>query len=453
MEIGVNDTSGNTIFHTMRIDVIDEIAPEWINVPIQVEIDYGVKDVCNINATDNIQIYSYWVNDTLRFQITSSSGVLTLVDNLFVGTYWVEIFVNDTSGNTNSCILKIIIVDLVNPEWIDLPIYLEVEFGELLEYDINATDNVQIDQYWINDTIMFKISSDGILGSNHDLDLGTFWLEIYVNDSSGNTVSSIIQIIVIDTIAPEWINLLTEIKLGYGTSLYMNLSAFDIGGIDQYWLNDSQVFEINNEGNLTNKTELELGVYWLEILINDTSNNINSIILTIIVVDLSAPTWINVQNNHTINYGDSFRYNIDAIDNCGIDEFWINDTSFFQINSYGLISNITQLQADKYWLRVFVNDTSGNMIFVDLSIQVMPELDDQSPTWIEQPQNLLFNENENILHDVNATDDKGIDQYWLNDTINFLIGNGGCIDTKIGYRKTFFDDNVCFASDRICITI
>ena len=59
--------------------------------------------------------------------------------------------------------------------------------------------------------------------------------------------------------------------------------------------------------------------------------------------------------------GEDFSKYITASSSYDISSYWLNDTSTFNIGEItGLIENISNLNTiEKYWLQIFVNDTSG----------------------------------------------------------------------------------------------
>ena len=82
---------------------------------------------------------------------------------------------------------------------------------------------------------------------------------------------------------------------------------------------------------------------------------------------------------------------MNATDNVAIDLYWLNDTSIFQINeTTGILANHSLVEAGIYNLKIFVNDTSGNVINVSLRITIF---DTTRPSWLEEPTNQIGNTN------------------------------------------------------------
>jgi parallel beta-helix repeat protein len=77
----------------------------------------------------------------------------------------------------------------------------------------------------------------------------------------------------------------------------------------------------------------------------------------------SPPTWLEAPKDQISYRNIPFKYNLNATATIpGIDIWWINDTTHFTINNYGVISNTTALLLGNYGLQIWVNDTKGNTI-------------------------------------------------------------------------------------------
>ena len=59
------------------------------------------------------------------------------------------------------------------------------------------TDQSEIDQWWINNTVEFTISDDGTISNRTSLGVGTYPLLIRVNDIWGNKVSAVFHVHVV----------------------------------------------------------------------------------------------------------------------------------------------------------------------------------------------------------------------------------------------------------------
>ncbi|MGY5876822.1 MAG: SBBP repeat-containing protein [Candidatus Thorarchaeota archaeon] len=92
----------------------------------------------------------------------------------------------------------------------------------------------------------------------------------------------------LDTLSPYWNEIPSDYYSCSGSVLYY-LDAFDVFGLNTWWLDSALNFDIDNEGILVNSTILSDGTYPLTVYVNDSNGNIASSYFSIIV-DTTAPT-------------------------------------------------------------------------------------------------------------------------------------------------------------------
>jgi hypothetical protein len=176
------------------------------------------------------------------------------------------------SVNNSRTLQRNVTVDRTNPTFTNIS-NQTVEFDVAFELDINATDNIELSSFSVNDT-NFTIDSEGILENSTLLALGTYYLNITINDTASNENSEAIWINVTDTIAPIFTNI-------SNTSVYdldilgHAITATDAHGVQCFDVNDTTNFQINCTGYLENKTSLTEGLHTLNITINDSTGNQN----------------------------------------------------------------------------------------------------------------------------------------------------------------------------------
>ena len=91
--------------------------------------------------------------------------------------------------------------------------------------------------------------------------------------------------IIIPSDSPTFTNLQNHQHYGNSTFTY-DLDATDDDGIDCFVLNDTSVFNINCSGWIENVTNLDtVNIYWLNVTVNDTLNNLGSDVFFINVTD------------------------------------------------------------------------------------------------------------------------------------------------------------------------
>ena len=93
--------------------------------------------------------------------------------------------------------------DTTAPVWAQDPTDQNVELGNDLSYGLTAIDPSGISTWWLNDTARFAVSSDGLVTSTVSLEEGTYGMQIWVNDTLGNTLNGTFSVSVQDTLPPE----------------------------------------------------------------------------------------------------------------------------------------------------------------------------------------------------------------------------------------------------------
>lgn len=174
-------------------------------------------------------------------------------------------------------------------EWVSAPSDYVVEFGTILQYDLDATSSVSLDKWWINDTIHFSISSQGVITNTSVLSVGTYGLQVWVNDTLGNELTATLLVTVEDTTPPSWVVAPTDQLLAHGTNLDVTFEATDLSGIDSWSVNDTTNFVINETGHLNNLIPLETGYYDLNISVFDPYGNRRSREIEITVLPPTSP--------------------------------------------------------------------------------------------------------------------------------------------------------------------
>ncbi len=172
----------------------DTIAPTWAMTPTDLTLEIGTEYVCTVYAVDLAGIDQWWVDDSANFNI-DPTGVITTDGVIAVGTYTLEIRAYDPSGNYCSHTFTVWIEDTTPPEWIEYPEDQFLEYGQFLDYQLQAEDLSGIDRWEINNGL-FQIDSNGRLTSNVSLDSGVYIVTIFVYDPYDNMLSATIAVTV-----------------------------------------------------------------------------------------------------------------------------------------------------------------------------------------------------------------------------------------------------------------
>jgi len=377
----------------------------------------------DLNASVYGGLDKWWIDDTVNFAI-SQFGVVTNNTFLPIDDYDLTVYVNDTLGNVLSGTFTLTVSDTISPHWIELPTNQVLEFGSGFYYNLNASDYSGLDTWWINDTIHFAIDTSGIVINITSLPVGTYGLHVWVNDTFGNILDTIFNVIVVDTTGPTWITGPLDQELEEGAPYSYSLDVNDLSGIHTWWVNDTDHFVVDEFGVISNITWLADGVYSCEVWVNDTSGNTLSGIFTLTVYAASPPEWIIPPVTQVVEFGDGLIYDLDATDFSGIDSWWLNDTTYFIINQDGTITNSTPLVVWTYSLLVSVSDTLGNILSSEITITVE---DTTKPSWIAPPINQELEEGSSYLCPLDVYDLSEIHMWWVNDTAHFVIDEFGVV--------------------------
>ena len=368
LQVWANDSYGNEITRLFQVIVLDRTPPIWTSPLEDVILGPGDLFSYDLNCTDLSSLDTWWLNDTLYFTV-NSFGVVTNTTPLIDGFYAIRISVNDTSGNLLSGIFTVT-VDTTAPTWTQTPVLFRIEYGTSVLVDLNVTDYSELDVWWIDDVVHFEINQEGILTNKTPLQVGIFNLQVWVNDTLGNTQTAAFSIIIEDTTPPVWVEMPIDQYIEYGQGFYHEYEVRDLSEVYDWWIDDDVRFSVDWQGRVRNITPLEVGEYGLTIYVSDIYNNELSTQITIYVRDTTPPIWITEPSDQMLEYGEQLDYWLEAWDLSGIDLWEINDTDNFAISILGQIENIVPLKPGDYVLNVSAIDPYGNRISTVFTITV-----------------------------------------------------------------------------------
>ena len=450
LNVSVNDTSNNLAYSIIYVNItnyttyVDTVNPTIDDI-VNITVEYNDSVDVLFNASDNVAIDCWSLNDTSKYTI-NCSGFFTNVSSLTPSFEWINVTVNDTSGNIDSDIIYVnitnysVYTDTVNPVITSIA-NITKEYNDTIDTHFTASDNVNVDCWVLNDTSKYTINCTGDITNSTALTVGFNWINVTVNDTSNNIDSDVIYINItnyttyVDNIAPYFTDL-ANITIEYNDTIGVLMNGSDNVAVDCWSLNDTSKYTINCSGYLTNSTALTPSFEWLNISINDTSNNLNYSIIYVnitnysVFVDTIPPTFISLVNI-TKEYNDTIDTHFTASDNVAVDCWTLNDTTKYDINCTGDITNSTALTIGFNYLNISVNDTSNNLaysiIYVNITnYSVAPSPDVTPPTWTSLTNKSGY-VNQSLSHSITATDSNGISCYTLNDTSVFTISCAGAI--------------------------
>ncbi len=430
-------------------------APIWTESPSDQVLDYWSQPFYyDLNATAPTSI-TWAINDTSQFTI-DSSGIIQSITNIPVGLYGIRVKVTNFYGISINASFQLVIQEITPPEWIVGPMNITVNYGEILDYGLIATDESGIEEWAINETIDFQLVATQMNVTGYQngwkllqiINVSTlvddeYPLNLTVIDRYGNALTAIFTITISsqeqDITPPLWTLTPTNQILEYNESLEYYISACDPSGIWNWIINDTSHFSITptyylagSTASIINKTTLGPGFYPLNLTVLDNYGNKLSSIFTITInpplQDIIPPEWIVSPTDQILLYGQPLEEQLAAWDESGIDYWVLNDTIHFLIDENNVLRNNTFLQPGVYILNVSVYDTSGNTISKVITITVSPqELDMTNPIWIVAPADEVLEYGESFIQQLGAWDESGIHHWWINDTEYFTMEDGGIL--------------------------
>ncbi len=209
----VDNTSwvGNTntsLTRTFTIDttipqIFASIRPSAGNEDTFINFNTTANDTAGINVSCTLFIGG--VNNGSMDYNVSTNLTNKSVSFATPGTYSLLANCSDPAGNYNDTVAAttVTIADVTPPFFNQSVGNVTLEHGAALNYQINASDNVALSLYSLNDTTNFAISQSGLIQNNSVvLSVTNYSLNVSINDSQNNRNSTLITITVQDTVPP-----------------------------------------------------------------------------------------------------------------------------------------------------------------------------------------------------------------------------------------------------------
>ena len=212
---------------------------------------------------------------------------------------------------------------------------------------------------------------------NYQLPVGTYWLQVWVSDTAGNTLTGIFGVQIQDTQAPVWAYEPANQLLAYGSVLSYPVVAIDLSGIDHYWINDTVNFALDANGLITSQGILSCGSYGLEIRAYDNNGHYCIAMIEIAVIDATLP---GIDHPEDIEYtvgdtGNSISWN-PTDDNPVSYEIWRDDTlllsGLWNSSSETITISIDGLVAGAYVYTIIVEDYGEHTSSDSVLVRVLP---------------------------------------------------------------------------------
>lgn len=325
--------------------------PAWNETPSDITLEYSVDELyTRVNASAINGISMYKVNYTTLINISQGEGIMQNTSLIPVGVYKVNISVNDTYNQVLSKLITLTVDDTIAPNLTfrinDTILESGVDFltinGSVFDYSTISSTSLNIT--YPNGSIeteMIGITGNVYNSSLHQFTspLGRWNVSWYSIDIHGNANVSTLGFDLIDTIVPK-LTPPANITLQYKSqNLARTFTTVDYDTVLYYSVNDTTKFNIttsSTDGSLINNTFLDIGVYEVNVSVNDTSNNINYTIYKVTVADTLGPTVTLVSpTNQTLQTSLTSNFNYTSYDHSEVD-----NCTFF-LDGKGVITNTT----------------------------------------------------------------------------------------------------------------
>ncbi|MGK0209542.1 MAG: hypothetical protein ACI83O_000820, partial [Patescibacteria group bacterium] len=393
ISISAYDPSGNIISEELNIR-ISKITPEfqfYINGKTQGAEIY-TNEVLNLTIVsnkgeNNVSLHRVDRDTEETVLLGSTNNMLTHFYNTDNADTFDIIAFSPSTQNYSTKVIKYTISiekapDNISPEIHSLDTIIDINYAEGLMYPINATDNIGVSSFTVNDT-RFSISNDGTLKNATLLNAGEYPLTIIASDSSGNTVTENTVIrynklapkIELSIINGKTSDITTDDTITIKTTLEALEGKINLGIKDESFITDfiepiasssseiTYVFRPKKEGNFTFIVNFVKTDNYLE-----GSKKLSIEVIT--PIDNIKPEFEDNLGILLMSQSEPISFKIRATDNIEVDRFEVNDTRF-SISKIGRLRNETILSGGLIPLIVTVYDTSDNKNSMSFVLSLM----------------------------------------------------------------------------------
>ncbi|MFW6176443.1 MAG: PKD domain-containing protein [Thermoplasmatota archaeon] len=268
----VTDYSGNNAELTKQIEVVDLTEPSIkVSVPEKVNIHENITFDAS-KCSDNHQIRDF------LWKINGEELSGKSVNHSFskIGEHTVELIIRDESGNDNSTIKTIEVIDEEAPKIrLDYPDMITLD--ESVTFDgSNCSDNVEID------LVKWDMKGEEKIGKviNHSFsEIGYFEIILTVSDTSNNTAQKMVNVTVEDLTDP-----MPDISCNESGKVGEELEFDASGSTDNHNIK-SYEWTFNDEsvkkGKIVKHSFSEEGNHTVELKVTDDSGNTETITDTV----------------------------------------------------------------------------------------------------------------------------------------------------------------------------
>ena len=383
------DNSSNKAFNNTNYTLILDKMPPSIEILSPLSQNYTIPIITfNISLNENISWCGFsldWAENITMTINSSKTGANYTNYTMAEGSHNVIFACNDTLGNMNASSKAIYFkIDTIPPS-------VKITSPENITYASNSIlFNFTLNEagaclYSLNNgitnyTMSANSTNTGFNTVNDSIADSTYIVNAYCNDSAGNNNYTIARTFSKDT-APPYFTLIPQDKtLNYTQNFGVDFDAIDNISFESYSINWTYFFAMNQSGWLQNTTTLAAGIYKINITINDTLNNKNSTIYTLIInkktfsciINSNSPqeypSPINVSsscNNPEIN-SNLYRNNLNINSENGIEILLGVETYNYTINT----SETQNYTGASNTINIVINQNTSYVLSLSISPDV-----------------------------------------------------------------------------------
>ncbi len=371
--IYVNDSVGNENSSSVTF-TLDSIAPS-LSIVYPPNSTNTTDSSINVNYTvsDGTLGSCKWSNDSGASNKSLTCGANITGQSWDEGSNTVTVWANDSVGNENSSSVTFTL-DTTPPYFQHAISNFELTNGQSFDYDVNATDaGVGLQAYAVNDTT-FQVNSTGWIKNNSALGISLYYINISINDSLGNSNSSVFYVNMTDQTPPQ-ITILSPLAQNYSSSsIDFNVSSnedlsFCRFSLDSWSNNVTMTLNNSLTGAGYTNSSIGDGTYTAEFWCNDTSNNINNTENVSFSVDVTSPlVTIDSPLNQTYSVS-SIEFNT-SLNEAGYCEYSLtsgitNYTMTANASNTGFNATNSSIGDGAYTVVAYCNDSVGNKNYTE----------------------------------------------------------------------------------------
>ncbi len=299
-----------------------------------------------------------------------------------------------------------------------------------IEIDINYSVGSDAQSCWYsNDTMSLNTSiTCGNNITNMVWSEGKHNVSIWVNDSIGNENSSSVSF-TIDSLSPYFVdNTPQDQTLTYGVALSYDINATDSREFGCFSVNNSK-FSINCNGLLQNVVSLSAGLYYLNITINDSINNINSsvILINITKANPSGNMQIIITPSNNVSQGTQTTSTGSETNTGDADLIYIFYRDGVAVSNPNVVSLGIGTYNYNYNTTGGENYTLGS-VNATLIVSSGPDMIGPAIT-IYSPQAIAYSSGLNLSLNYSVIDSSGVDSCWYNIDFGNNVSLANCANS------------------------